>query len=539
MEQTLAAFTWPRKAPLSTTLFRLNQVMPLASLCLLPIMALMTQHALSQEQLAVVRSSARRLAVIAGAGTGKTHTLAALARSRPNERILYATFSKAAQTDASQRLPPNVQARTLSSLAYATHGRPYRTAGKLSALVRAASVAHLFKCADPNLSLLRSRFALDGVREFCQQTSSTPLPSASLCLSASQSGVSDSILHSDITTLWRHMVDIHDLTTPVTHDCYFKAWALAGAPGLESVADRYLIDEAQDNTCVADLLFSQLTKPVAYVGDPSQSIYAFRGAVDSLTSFHADESLALTTSFRFGPNIASLANQLLTHFKAKPLRVVGSGGDDAICDVQADLPFTVIARTNAGIFSCASAMLDAGHHITLIGGVDAYSLGRLLDLFNVASGNPRAAADPLIRSLASIEAVESYAKLTADHELKAAIRVVKQAGTDLPSLVRRIRTASVEPPSASRTSVTLCTAHKAKGLEFAQVLMADDFPTIYLADGNLVPPARAHQQEVNLLYVALTRACTILRPTDSLLRLLAATASTGLPPTRAPAAFAA
>jgi superfamily I DNA/RNA helicase len=316
------------------------------------------------------------------------------------------------------------------------------------------------------------------------------------------------------------MIDVHDLQTPITHDAYFKAWALAGAPGLESLADRYLIDEAQDNNCVADLLFSRLSKPVVYVGDPNQSIYGFRGAVDSLSSFCADESLALTTSFRFGPHIASLANALLAHFKINPLRIVGCGVHDAVCDVQSDLPFTVIARTNAGVFSCASAMLDAGHHISLVGGVEAYSLGRLLDLFNTANGKPRVVADPLIRSLGSIDAVQSYAKLTADHELKAAIRVVKQAGSDLPSLVARIRTASIQAYSAHRTSVTLCTAHKAKGLEFSQVLMADDFPTIYLPDGNLVSPARADQQEVNLLYVALTRACAILRPTDSLLRLL-------------------
>lgn len=486
----------------------------------------MPHSELTDEQQAVASCTARRLAVIAGAGTGKTHTLAALAALKPRERILYATFSKAAQTDAASRLPSNVQARTLNSLAFPTHGRRFKDAGKLSSGVRAAAVATLFASPDPQTSLLRARFAIDVVHRFCQSTQREPSPTADISAAAVRAGVPSSVLESDAHTLWSRMADVSDRSVPATHDTYFKAWALDGAPGLDRLADRFLIDEAQDNSPVADSLFARLDKPVVYVGDPSQSIYAFRGAVDTLSSFEADVTLPLSVSFRFGPSIASLANRLLSAFKTNPLVMTGAALADAVADVQTDLPFTVVARTNAGVFSHAVTALDGGYPIELVGGPDSYAFGRLLDLFNLGAGKHALVADPLLKALGNLDAVLSYAKLTADHELKAAIKVVRQYGHDLPMLVARIRNSAFTPLSSNaRPLVTLCTTHRSKGLEFGQVAMGSDFPSIYLPDGNLVPASRADQQEINLLYVALTRACALLSPTPSLRRLLRSKAS--------------
>ena len=499
----------------------------------------MPHSELTDEQQAVATCNSRRLAVVAGAGTGKTHTLSALAAFRPRERILYATFSKAAQTDASARLPSNVQARTLNSLAFPTHGRRFKNAGKLVPSIRAASVATLFASADPQASLLRARFAIDTVHRFCQSTRHDPIPTADVSAAALRAGVPSSLLESDAHTLWRRMVDLTDRSVPATHDAYFKAWALDGAPGLDRIADRFLIDEAQDNSPVADSLFAALDKPVVYVGDPSQSIYAFRGAVDTLSSFEADVTLPLSVSFRFGPAIASLANRLLQAFKTNPLVMTGAALADAVAEVQTDLPFTVVARTNAGVFSHAVSALEGGYPIELLGGPDTYSFGRLLELFNLGAGKHNLVTDPLLKALGTLDAVLSYAKLTADHELKAAIKVVRQYGEDLPSLVARIRHSAATPSlSSSRPLVTLCTTHRSKGLEFGQVAMGSDYPSIYLPDGNLVPAARADQQEVNLLYVALTRACALLSPTPSLRRLLQSSAQPSSSPPQPLAAMA-
>ena len=74
-----------------------------------------------------------------------------------------------------------------------------------------------------------------------------------------------------------------------------------------------MLDEAQDaNGCVRDVILSQRC-PRIFVGDQNQAIYGFLGAVNAMedASVPATRSVALTRSFRFGSNIASVANLAL------------------------------------------------------------------------------------------------------------------------------------------------------------------------------------------------------------------------------------
>merc|ERR1711983_330143 len=97
------------------------------------------------------------------------------------------------------------------------------------------------------------------------------------------------------------MCNVHDLTLGMTFDGYLKLFQLEGHK-LEH--DFMLVDEAQDVTpVVADIVLSQ-KKPTILVGDPHQSIYGFRGAVNAMAKVNATETLCLTQSFRFGPEIS-------------------------------------------------------------------------------------------------------------------------------------------------------------------------------------------------------------------------------------------
>ena len=53
----------------------------------------------------------------------------------------------------------------------------------------------------------------------------------------------------------------------------------------------------------------------------------------------------------------------------------------------------------------------------------------------------------------------------------------------------------------TKADVVMTTAHKGKGLEYNQVIVADDF-LMFDKDGGITND----QQEINLLYVAITRA---------------------------------
>ena len=58
------------------------------------------------------------------------------------------------------------------------------------------------------------------------------------------------------------------------------------------------------------ILLKQKSTQVIYMGDAHQQIYAWRGAVNAMQQLPLPES-RLTTSFRFGDEIAQVANYLL------------------------------------------------------------------------------------------------------------------------------------------------------------------------------------------------------------------------------------
>ena len=80
-----------------------------------------------------------------------------------------------------------------------------------------------------------------------------------------------------------------------------------------------------------------------------------------------------------------------------------------------------------------------------------------------------------------------------------------------------MRTSSTDVPKhawADFDGIYFSTAHKAKGLEFEQVWLADDFMRFF-EDGRELGPDQVDQEEVNILYVALTRARAAIRLSES------------------------
>ena len=112
-----------------------------------------------------------------------------------------------------------------------------------------------------------------------------------------------------------------------------------------------------------------------------------------------------------------------------------------------------------------------------------------------------------------------------DPELRFLVRVVARYGRALPGLVADLRRRAVPHPDVADR--VLATAHKAKGLEWPEVRLAEDFPTLPELDALdpdgvpwLTPEER--DQELHLLYVAATRARRRLEPNDAVRSCLAA-----------------
>jgi superfamily I DNA/RNA helicase len=307
----------------------------------------------------------------------------------------------------------------------------------------------------------------------------------------------------------------------MVHDGYLKLFVLQ-RPQLPF--DTILFDESQDaNSVTIQLVERQKDARKIWVGDPWQAIYGFRGAVNAMEQVSAEETFRLTGSFRFGPAIADTATRLLRWRDPSPPALRGLAHTSGRVQVgrPGQRPYTVLARTNARLFAEAVSVLreTPGARLGFVGGIDGYRFDLIDDTYHLSAGLP--VRDAFLRMMGSFEALKHYAKAVGDAEWLVRCKLVNDWGTTIPHWIARIRAADAPVESAA---VAFSTAHKAKGLEWSVVQLADDFPDIE-ADcalwntWNAMEPGTKRdqlaadllpQEELNLLYVAVTRAQSAL-----------------------------
>ena len=461
----------------------------------------------TEEQERIVASDAGSLVVEAGAGAAKTTTLGLYASARPRSRILYLAFNKSIQLEAAARMPRNVNCRTTHSIAWRKAAELF--GGEASQRVGktyASSVARTFRCGP-----LVATAALQAIQNWCGSLSSQIDASHVPTDIAERLADPGSVVEIARAT-WARMCrpDGGELRLP--HDGYLKLFQME-EPMLRG-QDLVAVDEAQDlNMCTYDIVRRQCGGLVL-VGDSAQQIFAFRGSANALRIHEADHRLQLTRSFRFGESLAQMANALLDHFKLdNALHIVGAGRVPTRLTVDTQRSFAVLARTNAVVFEEAILFLSTNRRYHFVGGPEGYRMEKLLDAYYLWAGSSGQVRDPYLRSFGSFEDLQQLADDAADPELRHLVRVVEDYGGRVPPLVDQIRSRHVALDRAAWSDfdgVFFSTAHKAKGLEFDQVWLADDFMRFF-EDGKELTAEEVEQADVNLLYVALTRAKESIR----------------------------
>ncbi len=461
----------------------------------------------TEEQERIVASDAGSLVVEAGAGAAKTTTLGLYASARPRSRILYLAFNKSIQLEAAARMPRNVNCRTTHSIAWRKAAELF--GGEASQRVGktyASSVARTFRCGP-----LVATAALQAIQNWCGSLSSQIDASHVPTDIAERLADPGSVVEIARAT-WARMCrpDGGELRLP--HDGYLKLFQME-EPMLRG-QDLVAVDEAQDlNMCTYDIVRRQCGGLVL-VGDSAQQIFAFRGSANALRIHEADHRLQLTRSFRFGESLAQMANALLDHFKLdNALHIVGAGRVPTRLTVDTQRSFAVLARTNAVVFEEAISFLSTNRRYHFVGGPEGYRMEKLLDAYYLWAGSSGQVRDPYLRSFGSFEDLQQLGDDAADPELRHLVRVVEDYGGRVPALVDQIRSRHVALDRAAWSDfdgVFFSTAHKAKGLEFDQVWLADDFMRFF-EDGKELTAEEVEQADVNLLYVALTRAKESIR----------------------------
>ncbi|NDC60239.1 MAG: ATP-dependent helicase, partial [Alphaproteobacteria bacterium] len=272
--------------------------------------------------------------------------------------------------------------------------------------------------------------------------------------------------------------------TPLSFEGAVKLWSLR-APRLGY--DVIMVDEAQDTNGPALSVIEAQSAQTIYVGDPHQQIYEWRGAIDALAKVSISEERALTQTFRFGPKISAVANQLLATLGERRRIVPNPERDDRVGPCIS--PDVVLTRSNVGVFQCASELLDQGRIPHIIGRASEFS--KLIDgVEALMNGQP--AFHPELVGFRSWVEVEAHVQTPAGRALAALVHLVRIH--DVAGL-RRILRACVAEPGPGVTSVG--TAYGVKGMEWASVRIGADFFDAIRWDG-------VSRADVRLLYVAVT-----------------------------------
>jgi len=442
------------------------------------------------------------LALIAGAGAGKTSTLV-LMGSTTKRRGLYMAYNKAAAQDARRRFGPNVECRTSHALAYQAVGVRYadrlayspRRPGKETARLLGITDA-VDDGATQITQAHQARLVMEMVARYCRTSDLEPAARHMPRVNGLDPRAHEHLSRYLLPYARRAWEDIRSLdgVLKFDHEHYMKMWGLS-RPVL--AADFILLDEAQDTNPVVEEIFLAQSAQRVCVGDPAQQIYAWRNARDVMTGFPADH-LYLTESFRFGPRIAEEANRWLTHAQSE-LRLTGRGPKDSRIG-SLERPDAVLCRGNADAMHEVLTHLDQGTPVALVGG--GKELRRLAEAaIDLKAG--RRTSHPELFLFTTWGEVQDYAAIDPEAQsLRTIVNLIDSFGPD--TIIDAVARLSDE----DKARVIVSTAHKSKGREWDAVRIGGGFHAPSIAEDGLQRPLRL--DEARLIYVAVTRARHIL-----------------------------
>ncbi|HEX7822255.1 MAG TPA: UvrD-helicase domain-containing protein [Sphingobium sp.] len=470
----------------------------------------------SEQQAILDRAPTKSIKVAAGAGCGKTSTLVAYGQKWAG-RGLYLAFNKAIADEARRKFPANIETRTAHSFAFRA-----LDIGQRGNLIPKFRFEHL---RDYDDMIVAVQGMTDGqVRASILRTLENFLIDAGSKIKVEHCVLENTGQRNAVRKMVQGIAGKllrfkkHDL--PITHDTYLKAFELWHR--IDDGFDYLLLDEAQDLNPVLISIANKSGLPTIVVGDAYQSIYRFRGAVNSMAQFKVEE-FPLTQSWRFGAEVARLANTILSHHSTPPRRMLRGHPtqETEVLRYTGRVPrgpgTAILARTNARLFE-SLAGLDRPFH--LLGGI-ADLQRQLSSAYALRQRKLHQVMDDSVARFTSWHAFDDAAN-KGDGEARRLRDIVDKHGSELPGLLEKL--GRLHQAREADAQIIVSTAHKAKGREFDTVVVLDDFelPSTQVKRRQAAPAiAGETDQMINLLYVASTRATGRLLLADKLFDELA------------------
>lgn len=476
----------------------------------------------TEEQRAIIefgKSSKQSLLINALAGAAKTSTLVMLAHALPPVPILSLAFNKRIAEEMQKRMPGHVQCLTLNSAGHRAWGRV--TGKKL--ILNTSKSYDLIKGEIAALSGKQKSEASELIGGFIRAISAAKMAG---WVPKSYRGIADTLIDDcDLEEILAQTMDTEpdQMVMRIVTNVIETSIKSAYQGGIDFDDQVYMStlfgkqfpkyptimgDEVQDWSPLNHRMV-EVMKPdrLIAVGDPWQSIYAFRGAdrysMQKLKSTFNMEERTLSISFRCPITAVKRAHFRVPHMKWWETAIEGE-----ITRFQkwspSDVPqdTSIICRNNAPLFVCAIAFIKAGIGVQLVGRELGPGLIKILNKLgppDMSQENLRIAINAW-RDDAISKAHE--ARKGAIYDKAECLQVFADFGKTLAEAI-----AYAEILFASDGTIKLMTGHKAKGLEFETILFLDawmipsKFAIAAEATGNKGPM----DQELNLKYVIETR----------------------------------
>ena len=486
---------------------------------------------LTKEQTDIINSTGN-IKINAVAGSGKTTTIIEYARTRPaDSRILYLAFNKSVKLEAVRKFEEkglhNVKVETAHSLAYRyiVYQNNYRIKANGYKTNEIAELLNLKGNDEKHTEYIIANHINKFITYFCNSNKNKVQELNYL------DTIADDKAKAFVTTFYAYILGQSRLLLSkmnsgeieITHDFYLKKFQLA-SPQLPY--DYILFDEGQDaSPAMLDLFLKQDAVKVI-VGDTHQQIYGWRFAVNSLEKANF-KSYYLTNSFRFGQDIANLAMDVLKfktnleQYKAIPIT---GNGVSKVHKTQA-----VLARTNLGLLLKAIEYVTEKKvkHIYFEGNINSYTYAdegaSLYDVLNLYNDKHAMIRDNLIKSMKNMDELEDYIEKTEDVQLGMMVEIVKEYENEIPDLIKSIKAKHVENNDKEKAEIIFSTVHRCKGMEYDTVYLVNDFITKEKIERQSIDKYAATydaaklNEEINLLYVAVTRAKNTLHIPDKMM----------------------
>jgi len=486
----------------------------------------------TQEQKNIINSTGN-IKINAVAGSGKTTTVIEYARTRPEKsRILYLAFNKSVKLEAAKKFKEkelyNVTIETAHSLAYkhVVFQSNYKIRANGYKTNEIVELLNLQGNGEKHTEYIIANHINKFITYFCNSDRQKVQDLNYL------DTITDSNARIFVNTFYRYILAQTRLLLSkmdkgeieITHDFYLKKFQILN-PQLPF--DYILFDEGQDaSPAMLDVFLKQKATKVI-VGDTHQQIYGWRFAVNSLEKAEF-ETHHLSTSFRFGQDIANLAMEVLKYKKHighhQTISIIGKGVVNGI-NTKA-----ILARTNLGLLLKAIEYVTEKknvRHIYFEGNINSYTYAdegaSLYDVLNLKNNRHTFIKDKLIKAMRNMKELEDYIGKTEDLQLGMMVEIVKEYGNKIPDILKTIKDKHVDGDQKEKAEMIFSTVHRCKGMEYDSVILVNDFISEEKLEKQTKEKNRQEvsfaklNEEINLLYVAVTRTKNKLHIPESLM----------------------